>query len=226
MMAQLFWTQKQDIGPMARDGVAMEYDVARSRVVLFGGNVGGIANDTWEWDGEYWTQTADIGPPLRRNHALAYDSNRERLVMFGGTSSGLQDTLADTWEWDGEDWTQVADSGPKARMSHSMSYDSKGQRVLLFGGVTDLEGGLMNLDDTWSWNGFEWTEEEASGPEARNGHKMAYDSVRDRVVLFGGVTATRDVNDTWSTTAHYGLSSTKLALSHGPLSVWFALVQA
>ena len=198
MMAQLLWTQKQDIGPKARSGLAMEYDVARSRAVLFGGSVAaGIANDTWEWNGEYWTQTADIGPSHRTAHALAYDSNRKRLVMFGGTSSGLEDTLGDTWEWDGEDWTQVADSGPKARMFHSMAYDSKRQRVLLFGGATIPEGGEINLNDTWSWNGLEWTQEQDSGPDGRNGHKIVYDSVRDRVVLFGGVTATRDANDTW-----------------------------
>ena len=198
LMTQLLWTQKQDIGPMARDGFAIEYDVAHSRVVLLGGSAGeGVANDTWEWNGEYWTQIADVGPSPRRFHALAYDSNRERLVMFGGTSSGLEDPLGDTWEWDGEDWTQVADSGPKARLSHSMVYDSKRQRVLLFGGATILEEGGINLDDTWSWNGFEWTQEEDSGPDGRNGHKMVYDSVRDRVILFGGVTVTQDANDTW-----------------------------
>ncbi len=44
----------------------------------------------------------------------------------------------------------------------------------------------LYLDDTWSWNGLEWIQEEDSGPEGRNGHKIVYDSVRDRVVLFGG----------------------------------------
>src|SRR4029077_21067899 len=36
-MAQLLWTQKQDVGPAARSDVAMAFDAARSRVVLFGG---------------------------------------------------------------------------------------------------------------------------------------------------------------------------------------------
>ena len=77
-MAQLLWTQKQDVGPSARSDVAMVFDAARGRVVLFGG-AGGAAtlfNDTWEWDGENWTQYEDIGPTPRSRHAMAYDSKR------------------------------------------------------------------------------------------------------------------------------------------------------
>lgn len=44
------WTERQDIGPGARNFVAMVYDSKRKRVVLFGGNdsAGVQSNDTWE----------------------------------------------------------------------------------------------------------------------------------------------------------------------------------
>ncbi len=42
-MAHLLWTQKQDVGPSARSDVAMVFDAARSRVVLFGGAGGSTA---------------------------------------------------------------------------------------------------------------------------------------------------------------------------------------
>jgi len=114
-MAQLFWTQKQDIGPSPRSGFAMTFDAARGQVILFGGmSRSAPMNDTWEWDGELWTQTEDIGPSKRSGHALPYDANRQRVVLFGGSStSGL---VGDTWEWDGEQWTQLGDTGPLPRM--------------------------------------------------------------------------------------------------------------
>jgi len=84
-MAHLLWTQKQDVGPSARSDVAMVFDAARGRVVLFGGagSAATLFNDTWEWDGENWTQYEDIGPTPRSHHAMAYDSKRGRTVLFG-----------------------------------------------------------------------------------------------------------------------------------------------
>ena len=54
-------------------------------------------------------------------------------------------------------------------------------------------GALQNnvaLPDTWIWDGIEWTQEQDAGPPARFDHKLAYDGVRDRFVLFGGVSVT------------------------------------
>ncbi len=183
-MAQLLWTQKQDVGPSARSNVAMVFDAARNRVVLFGGAGGSTAilfNDTWEWDGENWTQYEDIGPVPRSRHGMAYDSKRQRTVLFGGSAGNLN--VNDTWEWDGADWTQVADTGPPARGGHAMAYDSLRGRVILFGG----DNGQSSFGDTWAWDGTTWTQEADTGPPARTGHGMDYDNLRDRVVLVDGV---------------------------------------
>ena|SRR5437763_3070308 len=95
-MAQLLWTQKQDVGPLPRSDVAMVFDAARKRVLLFGGASGStLFNDTWEWDGKCWTQRQDIGPAARAFAGLAYDSTRERAVLFGGAG---QTVFGDTWE--------------------------------------------------------------------------------------------------------------------------------
>ena len=62
-MASLFWTQRLHFGPAARAGHAMAYDVARQRVLLFGGrSVDGNLGDTWAWEGAFWTQVAETGP--------------------------------------------------------------------------------------------------------------------------------------------------------------------
>src|SRR5882672_3746761 len=48
--------------PPVRARHAMAYDLARRKIVLFGGNslANGTVGDTWEWDGTTWTQ---ISPP-------------------------------------------------------------------------------------------------------------------------------------------------------------------
>jgi hypothetical protein len=185
-MAQLFWTQKQDIGPSPRSAFGMAFDMSRSRVLLFGGlTASGLLHDTWEWDGELWTQIEDIGPSPRSNHGLAYDNNRKRIVLFGGTTAS--GAVGDTWEWDGEEWTQLADTGPAPRFAHALTYDSRRGRVILFGGANRIDSAFA---DTWAWDGTEWTQEQDTGPTACYDHNMAFDSVRNRVVLFGGVTVT------------------------------------
>jgi hypothetical protein len=44
-------------GPSARDGAAVAYDAATNEVVLFGGNVNGVATaETWTWSGGAWSR--------------------------------------------------------------------------------------------------------------------------------------------------------------------------
>jgi hypothetical protein len=48
-----------------------------------------------------------------------------------------------------------------------------------------------------AWDGTSWARGPVEGPSARTGAMMAYDSARNRLVLFGGGTATDDYADTW-----------------------------
>jgi hypothetical protein len=176
----------------------MAYDSSRGRTVLFGGLGGaGVGNlgDTWEWDGENWTQMADSGPPARGQAAMAYDVQRNQTVLFGGAGPGAL-FLVDTWGWDGSTWTQLAVSGPSPRTNFAMAYDSKRQRIVVFGGLWVATGGAL-LADTWEWDGAAWTQLAVTGPAGRRGHVMAYDSTRDRSVLFGGFDQFHTFGDTW-----------------------------
>ena len=170
-MTRPFWTQRQDIGPSARNQSAMTYDAGLKRVVLFGGDGG--SSDTWEWDGELWTQVADTGPSARSGHGIAYDAERKRTVLFGGNSV-LGIIYRDTWEWDGGEWTQVADTGPTARTNHSLSFDSARKEIILFGG----KAGPV-LGDTWAWTA-------PSGHRSRTSdHSRALDMRRPTTVSAG-----------------------------------------
>lgn len=122
---------------------------------------------------------------------MAYDSNRGRTVLFGGIdANGIP--LGDTWEWDGQNWTQMADTGPLARSLTGLAFDSKRNQTVLFGGHGLRVQGLF-FGDTWGWDGESWTQLADSGPGKRSGHALAFDSDRQRVVLFDGALR----GDTW-----------------------------
>lgn len=135
-----------------------------------------------------WTQRADFGPSPRNSSAMAYDSFRGRTILFGG---GGNATVGDTWEWDGSFWTQTQDIGPAARFSCAMDYDSVSQLSVLFGGAVPASGddAVKAFGDTWHWDGADWTQVSESGPTARFNHAVAFDSARNRLVLFGGQSA-------------------------------------
>jgi hypothetical protein len=172
----------------------MAYDEARQNVVLLsGGDSNSTRADTWTWDGAVWTQASADGPPGRVFAAIAYDSDRQDTVLFGGAGGGydVQDPLlADTWTWDGLTWNlESPDPSPTARVGPSMAYDKANQEAVLFGGETTScdAGGAPYCNDTWTWNGTAWTQENPDhSPQAGGFGSMAYDAATSTVVLFGG----------------------------------------
>lgn len=190
------YTQATDAAPSPRNQPAIAFDSKRGKLFLFGGidQAGRSLNDTWEWDGAKWEarQAAAAAPPARAAHSIAYDAGRGRIVLFGGQTG--PSALADTWEWDGNAWTKLEPkSFPPGRVAHALVYDRKRKRVILFGG-TDFAT-KQTFNDTWEWDGETWTPiNTASAPEGRFHHTMAFDSKRNRVVLFGGNAAVPPLN--------------------------------
>ena len=179
------WTQIEDVGPGAETFYCdMAYDEARRLTLLSCGSVESGGEGTWTWDGSAWTQVDDGGPRRRDLTGLAYDPERNRAVLFGG-GPWFGARYGDTWEWDGAVWKQAEDIGPPARSGHSIAWD--GKSVLLFGGHgVDNSGKGRFLGDTWAWDGARWRQRQDIGPHPRVNHALAWDSARDRTVLFGG----------------------------------------
>jgi len=207
------WSLRSTVAnPGQRQNHAMAFDSVRNRIVLFGGVANSaIANDTWEYDGTNWSlRTTPTAPTARVGHAMAFDAVRGRTVMFGGSLSGLIDSLNDTWEWDGTSWVQATSSVvPPGRRSAAMAFDPNRGKVLLFGGLNFLSA--VSYQDTWQWDGATWSQVSlTTQPPARSGHAMSYDTVRSRLVLFGGIsfgTSTPDRGDTWELNSPPGTSS-------------------
>ena len=186
--------------PQARYDLAMTYDAARGRVVLFGGRdeTEGFRSEMWTWDGDQWRAiTGDGGCPGPRHGARAvYDSGRDRVVLYGG---GANIYMSDTWQWGDGRWQQAEPGrSPPGRFFHGMVFDTERQRTLLFGGRT----GNGPDDATWEAVGAEWEPlRPAQSPSARSSMAMAWDHHRRRVVLHGGreqlAEGERAVGDTW-----------------------------
>ena len=192
------WTQRNVSGPSARFGHAMTYHSQLKRTVLHGGKAGSsgpVFSGLWYWDGSAWTSIptpTGPSPGPRDTHALAYDSDRNHIVLFGGSLNN------DTWKWDGLSWVQLATSGPSSRGCSLLTYDTVRQRMVLFGGLARTAPGTPStvLNDTWEWDGTTWTEVLVSGPMHRHSYGMAFDTVREHAVLFGGYSLGGQA-DTW-----------------------------
>jgi hypothetical protein len=199
------WTQMTpSASPSPRTDAAMAFDSVHGQMVLFGGYSNAAPYvylaDTWVWDGSNWTlKTPSNSPPGRAEATMKFDSARGQMVLFGGY--GGVNSYGDTWVWNGTSWTQEElSTNPPARQDAAMAYDAAGGNIVLFGGgsiVNSTEGPALN--DTWVWNGSQWTEKHPStSPPGRVRAGMANYSEQGRVFLFGGIGATAYLNDTWS----------------------------
>ncbi len=182
-------THPSRLPPRANEAVA--YDPERNRLVVHGGS--DLPDETWEWDHQVWRPMSASGPGARGHHAMSYDAVRKQMVLFGNND---RTPSTDTWGWNGQSWTRLASDGPPARGVYGIAFDAKRGVVVLFGGCCAQGVGLAG--DTWEWNSRHWTRiQTADAPSPRFDTSMAYDPMRDRIVLFGGGVRSSSYGDTW-----------------------------
>lgn len=134
---------------------------------------------------------------------MAYDPVRKVTLLVGDVSANCE-----TWGWDGLNWEKyyVED----LLMAMAMAYHPERQTIIRHGGGTKWDHGnaiFTTTSKTWEWNGYEWLPL-PDGPSLVD-HKMVYDPVRKKMIVFGGLTdwATPS-NATWE---FDGVSWTKVA---------------
>ncbi len=175
--------------PPHRAKLTMAYDDSRDRVILFGGVMETtLFNDTWEWDGQEWhLMNPAHKPPVRCCHGMTYDSTNQNIVIYGGYDSNRDVFLHDIWKWDGIDWTEITNNMPE--MSGHVIADFPANNEI----VSVQTGGY----GTWSWNGTTGKDLEIKSPPSRSEGRIAYDSIHQRIVLFGGKGKDQLLKDTW-----------------------------
>lgn len=105
-------------------------------------------------------------------------------------------------------WRDVTPSPPFTRIGYGLVADPE-EGLLLFGGALAVENirlaagssTPLTVDDTWRWTGATWIPvRTATTPPRRLRAAIAYDSARERVVMFGGTTdggSASRLADTW-----------------------------
>tara|TARA_R110002072_G_scaffold228234_17_gene385552 strand:- start:9760 stop:11196 length:1437 start_codon:yes stop_codon:yes gene_type:complete len=214
--AQAAWTQlTPGTVPTPRTGASDSSDI--TGMLMFGGNSGaGRLDELWRFDpfavgGATWIDMAPTGtlPAGRQSHGAAYDVSRAVLVVFGGrTASGNGGINADTWEWDAitNTWTDKTPAVPNygvntpAHLENTtMVYDFNANHCLLFGGRGNATTAAMETNETWSWDGANWTllTPLTTSPPVRRNHAMAHDAASGLTMVWGGIASGAALGDTW-----------------------------
>ncbi|MHA2171755.1 MAG: Kelch repeat-containing protein [Candidatus Kariarchaeaceae archaeon] len=209
------WTQVDtDARPNPRAFHKMAFNSLDNSTYLFGGNVANQQlNDTWRYNqlSANWERLSIKQKPLQRErHSLTFDTIEGNMYMFGGylTQSPQEPfiSLNDTWIFTTSpnySWTKLLlDEAPPPRNGHAMVFDTNRRQIILFGGVSwQLFSPSIYYYDTWSFDIQErtWIQlHPAKSPSPRWGHQMIYDTVHDKIILFGGDDFNeQNFGDTW-----------------------------
>ena len=205
----LEWTMST---PPSRCAARMCVDHANQRVILFGGTTvyvnGGYFNDVSEIPldnpGYYpWLPVKPSGAPpeKRADVCLVYDPVGGRMIMFGGwssTGSFLNDVWALNLTPGSESWQQLTPAGspPSGRAYAYAVYCPARRSVVVYGGYNGA-----NVGDVWELklDTLAWHPISASGaPSERRDGGAVYDSVGNRMLVFGGRTSGSFTNELWA----------------------------
>jgi hypothetical protein len=82
---------------------------------------------------------------------------------------------------------------------HDMFYHEPSRRIILMNGGPENGKAATDPLELWTWNGNEWIMlvSDSNGPRWRNFASIAYNSNRDVLVMYGGLTAEQNYADTW-----------------------------
>jgi len=106
----------------------------------------------------------------------AYDIGRSKLVL---NCSG-----SETFEFDGTAWASMTPKhAPPTRRFAAMVYDETLKKTVLFGGFD----GTNYRNDTWTWDGTDWTEVKKDRPTNRGVFSMWYDPLQKKTIIYGGL---------------------------------------
>lgn len=186
-----------------RQFASMLYDPKRQRLILFGGSDGfggGDFNETWIYyiNGAEWMNVTDEyepanNPVARSASAMAYDPENDTVILFGGCYYDMDIyCYNDTWELNPDTlrWTRLYPGGAflGIRGWHGMVYDEVREKILLYGGYDDDAGTYYSQLYEYDRRLNTWVSVTTNGatPTTSRAFGMAYDTIRDRIVIWGG----------------------------------------
>ena len=216
------WTLVSVRGPLRAEH-SMVDDAAAGNTLLFGGALGINQTylDTYSWNGRLWTLLTTRGPNRSGRGRMVYDTARNMavLVVSGGTLNnepqtwewnrswrfrgaapvipaqgmvhdpvrGLSVFTRDgfTYGWNGTSWAVLDNASPSSSSRQRAIYDSTRETTLVVGA----------LDGAHEWTGTSWSQVSTGVPGSTRDAAIAFDPVRNRVVL--GRASSQVLNETW-----------------------------
>lgn len=135
------------------------------------------------------------------------DSANRRVLAYGGSRSGANPFTSEIWEFTlsrPHQWRLVPTAGtpPPPRVSAGVVFDTARRRMIVVGGLNLTQA----FNDVWALDLNTpvptWSQilPQGTPPAARGQHGLAYDPVRDRIVLLAGETffpAFVEYSDLW-----------------------------
>ena len=119
----------------------------------------------------------------------AWDADNGHVI--GYASPATSGAPGKTLELQSADWVPLTSAHRPAVVAETLAYDDANGQLLLLG---DANG----VQQTWSWDGADWTQHPGPSPGYRTGAAFTYDNAQTRLVLFGGQDQQgRELGDTW-----------------------------
>jgi hypothetical protein len=194
------WTQENTpVAPSPRTSAMMAYDSTTRKLVLFGGYDGTqFLGDTWLWDGatSTWTLANPASSPKAMAGTMLFtDPRNGHTDLYGGFDGRFYQL--DTWRWVGGTWKNLhTATSPLARAWAVVGVDLARKIVILSGGLGDVR-----TDNTWTWDGSNWTQQTPSTPLPKIFDTAAAFDPDFRVVIdFGGDDGNGPLNTNWAWT--------------------------
>lgn len=175
-----------------------------NRMYVFGGTDNSVYRNTliaYDPQADEWatiTPSSGTAPVVIGYQTGGWDATNGRMWIFGGTASGVKYNDLHYYDVAGNAWVAVSPSGtaPTARYKAGGGFDSTNSTLWVFGG-NDNTGDKNDLH-YYDVQANQWVEVSPGGtaPTARLDHSCAWDSVNNRLWVFGGsVSGTGRSND-------------------------------
>jgi hypothetical protein len=208
------WTQRSSLPEPGFPGVAA-LDTRRDRIVVLAGPAGALRAWSYAVADDRWEEIVQAGPaptdssPLLVGYAPTVDAF-VTVTGRGGGGSAPTPVRTDTFAAETGTWEAVDTDTPGLFFAYGdlssgteMTYASVTDRLIVFTDALVAEYDPVEHDwatftapDTVLEDGM------AVGPFARLGSTLVYDSVNDRVLMYGGNVRTADgwrlLDDLWS----------------------------
>ena len=167
------WELRTQAGtlPDQADATSLVWDSVRQRVVVTRLRTGAL----WEWDGTTWTARAFTGTLVAPNAISGFDPVRNRLQLVDNTGMRVFNNS----------WNLAAGGGPQ-QATGDIAFDTVRNRSI----IVALGPAGTTTSQTWEWSGSSWTAMNThlpTRPKAVGAPAIAWDPVRQTMVLFGGL---------------------------------------